>query len=240
MDPEEGQQQIPPAGGEGKEGESNDISKVIESVNSIGDVLQQVTSKIESLEEKFSTIESAPITEEPKTEVPAWQPKSWDDIPKLVEEKGKEIAEQTIAEREKSAREAEETRAAEVKAIDEEFDRQLEDLEGKNIIPKVVNAEDPNDPGRIARKELFGRAAFLKTVDLVSVGADLHELHQAGFTYDPSINKVIRSKPNVAGMNSPVGSSSSRSYNGAKSAPSYKELHEARSMDELVSRFEQA
>jgi hypothetical protein len=231
----------PPEGNEGGENnDANDLSKVVESVNSIGEVLQQVTSKIESLEEKFNAAEPEPAVEPPKTEEPAWQPKSWDDIPKLVEEKGKEIAEQTIEARDKAAREAEEARAAEVKQIDEEFDRQLEDLEGKNIIPKIQNAEDPNDPGRQARKELFGRAAALKTVDLISVGNDLHELHQAGFSYDPAVNKVIRSKPNVAGMNSPVGSSSSRGYSGAKSAPSYKELHEARSMDELVSRFEQA
>lgn len=216
--------------------EPQDLSKIVESINTIGETLNAVTERISGLEEKLTAPEPEP---EPET-ASGWTPKSWDDIPKLVEEKGKEIAEQTIAEREKAAREAEEARAAEIKQIDEEFDRQLEELEGRGIIPKIIDANDPNDPGRMARKELFGRAAMLKTVDLKSVGEDLHQLHEAGLTYDPTVNKIIRSQPNLAGMNSPVGSSSSRGYYGTKPGVSYKELHEARSMDELVERFQNA
>jgi hypothetical protein len=219
-----------------KPAEGQDLSKVTESIASIGETLQAITERIGGLEEKLTPTEPEP--EPQPTE--GWQPKTWDDIPKLVEEKGKEIAEQTLAERDKANKEAEEARAAELKSIDVEFDRQLEELEDKGIIPKIVNAEDPNDPGRQARKELFGRAASLKTIDLISVGNDLHQLHENGLGYEPGTNKIIRSKPNVAGMNSPVGSSSSRGYSGSKPSVSYKELHEARSMDELVERFNQS
>jgi hypothetical protein len=225
-------------GAENKPNEGQDFAKVIESINSIGETLEAVTERIGGLEEKFAAPAPDP---EPETKPEAkWKPESWDDIPKMVEEKGKEIAEQTIAEREKAAKEAEDARAAEVKSIYEEFDRQLEELEGKNIIPKIVNAEDPNDPGRLARKELFGRAATLGTVNLISVGNDLHQLHENGLSYETTTNKVIRSKPNVAGMDSPVGSSSSRGYSGSKPSVNYKEIHEARSMDELVERFSKA
>lgn len=225
---------------EGQQGGENqpDFTKLSESIASIGETLEAVTERIGGLEERLSAPTQDPEPEPEKKE--GWKPQSWDDIPALIEEKGKEIAEQTVEARDKAARDAEEARANEMKQIDEEFDRQLEDLEGKGIIPKITNPDDPNDPGRAARKELFGRAASLKTVDLVSVGNDLHQLHESGFTFDPTVNKVIRSKPNTAGMNSPVGSSSSRSYNGVKPGVSYKELHEARSMDELIDRFNTA
>lgn len=82
--------------------------------------------------------------------------------PKLVEEtaaKVKEMLDKEVEEEEKTLQEQEEQQKKQQEETQKQWntywDAQLADLESKNLIPKIVNKNDPNDPGVKTRVALF-------------------------------------------------------------------------------------
>ena len=96
------------------------------------------------------------------------------------------------------------------KAWNNEWDRQLGQLESEGKLPKVVNASDPKDPGLVARKQLLIDAATAGSTNLIS-------FHNVTSKYRQKPKKT----PPSAGA--PVGGGSGGGESG-KTKREYKDL----------------
>jgi len=226
--------QTPPAGD--KKPEPNpELDSLKESVNTLGDNLQSLNEKLSGIEEKL-TVATPPAEEtgeEPPYTGPAGQPRDWKEVRETARKDAEEVAEEKLRakEEEAEARYAEEEK--ERGAINEAFNKQIEEMEKDNLIQPIKDMDDPEDPGKVERREIFGYAGYrLKSTDLKAAKEALDQYHKNGMAFDPKSNKFIRTRTSSPGQTVPVGSSSSRGASG-KSPIDYKTLH-AHSIDSLI------
>lgn len=193
-----------------------------------------ITSRLAAFEETVTP--PAPPAPEPE-EQPGWKPSSWDDVDTRAEEKARKIVEDTLAEREATAKTANEQQAAAAAEVDKFLDNQVAELIKDTKLPAVSNENDPNDPGKLAQRELYGFALSLGTADLKTSHATLQALHQAGKKFDFVKMELVDDKPHLLGQQSPVGSSNS----GASSSTQKIEYKTIRnnSLQALADRFMQ-
>lgn len=193
-----------------------------------------LTTRLSSFEEKLTPPDPTPAPEPVSYD---WEPSSWQDVDTRAEEKAKSIVEQTLAERDAEAKATADAQANSAAEVDKYLDTQVEELTKANQLPAVTNANDPNDPGKLAQRELYGFALSLGTADLKSSYNTLDALHKAGKKFDFVKMELIDSNPSSQGAQSPVGSSNSGT--AGSSGIDYKTLHN-NSMDSLVARFNQS
>lgn len=206
-----------------------EMSKLIDPIN----------QRFDDFGRQIEEIKGAAPTQEPAKAEPKqnWQPKTWDDFPALVEQMGREAAEKVLAERDAAVKASTDQAAATQKEIDDNLDSQIGDLEKSGKLPKIADAQDPNDPGKEARRELFGFAYHLGTPDLVKAQGVLDNLHAAGNKFDHRAGQIIQGAKSNPGRTAPVGSSSAAAGNANPQNPSYKDIAGMRSLDDIVSRF---
>jgi len=219
---------------EEKEPETNEEMETLkQSVSAIGENLAFLTDKLTEIEEK--------LTQPSATETPAeeeeWVPKTWSEVDRRIEEKARLEAEAKLAEKEREIMATREEEAKIRETIDKEFDKQLAEMEKAGIIPPIQNMDNPDDPGKACRREVFGYAAVLGTTNLKKVGEALQREHERGYVFDVRSGRFLRSRTSGFGQTVPVSSSSGRSGSGKRTIP-YKELHNL-SMDELVRRSQE-
>ena|SRR3990167_5830025 len=189
------------------------------------------TSRLEAFEEKL--IPQEPV--EPQHQEP-WTPQSWGDVDSRAEEKAKAIVEQTLAEREQAAKTEAEQANATAAEVDAYLDGQVAELAKDNKLPAIVNENDPNDPGKLAQRELYGFALSLGTADLKTSYNTLDALHKAGKQFDFVKMELVDKNPAGQGAQSPVGSSSAGASGAVPTRPDYKTLS-GMSLDALAARF---
>jgi len=224
-----------------KEKTNEEFGTLRDSVNTIGENLQSLTEQMQAIDEKLT---NAPAPEAPETPVtdeeppysgPSGQPVDWKEVRQKAREDAEKITDEKLAEKEK---EVEKSRAEEEKArktINDDFDKQVTEMEKEGLISPVKDEDDFDDPGRAQRRELYGYAAKLGTLRLKEVGETLKREHEHGYGFDNKAGKFIRTKTSGHGKSVPVGSSSSRGGGGVKTPIDYKTLHGA-SMDSLIER----
>jgi hypothetical protein len=171
---------------------------------------------------------------------PGWQPKTWDDIPKLVDQRAQEIARAELKRRDDQLT-AEQRRTADEEArYEQEIDRSLNQLEQEGYLPKVGNPNDYNDPGVAARRELLGAASHLGTPELATVADTLTQMHRNNMIFDTRTKTYISAENTMAplpGKFAPVGNSSTSSPSRF-TGPTSREIQRM-SMDDLVSLADQ-
>lgn len=213
-----------------------DLNSVLETLNNLKSTLETVNTRLDDFDARLNSFTTQPTQQ---TTQESWRPQTWDDIPKKAEEIAEEVVEQKLEEIRLQEEEQKKLELEQQKKMDEFIDAQVAQLEQAGVLPKIQNMNDENDKGRVARRELFGLAARLGTIDLAKAAEVLNILHQAGYVYDPRAKNgqgdYIRSNTTPFGINSPVGSSS-KSTGFFSSKPSYQEIHQARSLDELVRK----
>ena len=211
---------------------SPETQKILDTLNGINEQVQGLTASVEEIQAREIT---PPAVPEPEPETPKWTPKNWDDFPTLVETKAKEIVEQTLKEKEDAKVQTEQNQLNEQKRIDTDIDTNVSRLEAEGKIPKIVNADNVDDPGRSFRRELYGLASKMETLNLDMVSETLNTMHKQGIHYDFKANKWLRASMPNPGQNVPVGSSNS-SGGGVVEGPGYDTIHKARSLSELARR----
>lgn len=193
-----------------------------------------LTNRITAFEEKLQPPEpEAPPTPEPPSD--EWKPQSWQDVDARAEEKAKSIVEQTLADRDAQLKAASDEETAAAQEVDKYLDTQITELTNDKKLPAVTNENDPNDPGKLAQRELYGYALSLGTADLKGAYTSLDALHQAGKQFDFVKTELVDKNPAAAGANSPVGSSNAGG-SGTSSKPDYATIHN-NSLDALAARF---
>lgn len=207
-------------------------AKILETIDTLKTGLETINTRLDEFDNKLTEISVTPTPEQQEE----WKPKTWDDIPKKVEETAAQVVEEKLSEKEKQEQDARKAEDAKQKQMDTFIDNQMADLEKNGVLPKIENPGDENDPGRAARRELLGFAGMLGTLDLSKASDVLKELHGAGKTYDPRANNMqgafLRSNATPSGINAPVASSN-RPVGNAPNKPDYKTLHNA-TMDTLI------
>lgn len=220
-----------------KEPEKNeDLDALKESVNTLGDNLQSLNEKLTVIDEKLTATPPPPAgepAEEPPFTGPAGQPKDWKEVRETARRDAEEVVEEKLTEKEK---ETETMRAEEAKQadfIDKEYDKQIAGMEKDGLIQPIKDDSDPDDLGKVQRREIFGYAGYkLKTTDLKTATEALEQYHKNGLAFDPKTQRFIRQRTSSPGQTVPVGSSSSRGASD-KAPIDYKTLH-ATSMDRLI------
>lgn len=193
-------------------------------------------------EERFSQFAEQIKPPEPApapAEQAAWQPKTWDDFPRLVEEKGAEVAQKIIDARDAEYNKQQQESQAVQERITKEIDDQLADLEKQGVLPKVENQNNPQDAGVAARRELLALGVYLETPNLVKVAEQMKTNHEAGYAFDVTTNSWTKQERQLPGQYAPVGSSSARSSAPGTSGPSYETINKARNFDDLIQYADQ-
>jgi hypothetical protein len=208
---------------------STETQQILDSLKA---VQEQVTGLSERVDEFPPVAPEIPLEVETK---PKWQPNSWDEFPDLVDKRAKEIVEETLAAKEQAIVDEKASVAAGQQEIDKDIDAKVAVLETQGRIPPVKDANNPDDVGRVFRRELYGLAAKMETLNLEEVTNQLSTMHQQGLHYDFKANKWLRVSAVNPGQNVPVGSSSSAGA-GSPDSPSYETIHKARSLSELARR----
>ncbi|HJZ04275.1 MAG TPA: hypothetical protein VJ327_00235 [Patescibacteria group bacterium] len=209
-----------------------ELQAIQDSISKLGETVNTVMGRFDEFENKFSEISTPPDTTPPSNE-PKWKPSTWDEFPEMAREVAKEVlteAEQLRLQQQEDAKKQEQDVLSQ---IDKDFDSQLQKLESDGLIPPVKNANDPQDLGRLVRKELFALGVKYNSPDLTSMANLRNEFVSNGFSFDYKTGKILRN-PSPLGATAPVGSPSG--VTGGNDKPSYKEIH-ALSMDEMIRRF---
>lgn len=190
-----------------------------------------LANRLNSFQEQLNPPEAPP---EPPAKEEEWQPSSWQDVDARAEEKAKSIVETTLAEREAEAKRIADEATASAQEVDKYLDSQVEELTKANQLPGITNENDPNDPGKLAQRELYGFALSLGTADLKSSYKTLAALHAAGKQFDFVKMELVDSKPQLVGRESPVASPGGATSGPAM--PDYKTIHNL-NMNQLADRF---
>lgn len=221
------------------------------------DIDKTLTDRLEAqdnkFEDKFKTVDSINDTLEAarkaqleatqrqqQAQQPQWAPKTWDEIPKMVDQRAEEIAKKALEARDNAERNKLDRQANEERQMEAEIDKSLQALEQSGYLPSVGNPNDYNDPGVAARRELLGAASHMGTPELDKVADTLTQLHRQDMLFDTKTKTYISADNSLAplpGKFSPVGNSSTSSpsrFNG----PSARDLRNS-SMDDLVALAEQ-
>ncbi len=241
---------VPPSATPPAEDPNKGLASILEGLGKLSDTVSTITERLDTFDETLEGIKqgagqpAAPATPAPGAPAaPTWKPKTWDEFPQKAEEIAGAVVDKKLKEREDAAvRETEEAKkqAEQLRSqIDEDFDRQFEALEKGGAIPSVADVKDPNDPGKVVRKELFALGIKYNSPDLVAMAQLRDEWVKNGYTLDlniqdPSKSKWIKSNPSPFGAGAPVASSSRSA--ASKTGPTYKEIHSL-SMDEMIRRY---
>jgi len=218
------------AGGAGDAdgGEKKDKDPVMEALEALQGSIKGIDDRISNLEKPVEP-GAEPEKKEGEEKPEGWKPKTWDDIPAKSEEVAKKVYEEEEKKKEADQIEAEEKK----KAFNEEFDRQLAEAETNGFIPAMKNAEDENDPGRVARREVVSMAVSMETLNLKNVSEMWKSLADQGIHFDVKSRKYIRSERTMDGKSAPVASSNTATGE-SKPQTKYDEIHNARDLHSLV------
>lgn len=191
--------------------------KVNETLSSLNEKIETSLSdfdtKFESINERLEKIPN-PESVNPKSPeedgfVPkGWEPKDYNDFFKVSKELASKEAEEKLSAYKEEVRKRVEEEEKVQSATNQEFNKQLKSLEDAGRIPKIENEHDPNDPGKVAQRELFSLGLEYKSSDLTKM-ADVRDMKKSR---DP------------AGSGAPIGSSARTTDVGSKGRD-YGELH---------------
>jgi hypothetical protein len=221
----------------------NELEELRTDVNTLGEGLQKVTGMLEEIAEKLPSEPAAPAApattdEEPPYSGPEGQPKDWKEVREKAKEDAEKATEAKLAEKEEEAKSFREAEAKTRKAMNDDFDQQVVELEKEGLITPVKDQDNADDQGRSERRELFGLSAKIGTSRLKEVAPILKALHDTGQAFDLKTGKVIRTKSSGYGKQVPVGSST-HGGGSSKGSIDYKTLHES-SIDSLIEMSKNA
>ena len=191
-------------------------------------------NRLSAFEETIKTSVEPELPPEPQDDS-TWNPTSWEDVETRAEEKAQKIVQDTLAERDNQLKAEAEAKAQSEQEVDQYLDAQVDELVKTKRLPAITQENDPNDPGKLAQRELYGYALSLGTADLKSAYNSLEVLHSANKQFDFVKMELVDKNPNLLGKDSPVGSSNNgNTQQGTR--PDYKTIHNL-SLDALVDRF---
>jgi hypothetical protein len=206
-------------------------TQILSTLTELKDSLGAFSTRLDDMDAKINEVKT-PITPEPQT---TWKPKTWDEIPQKAEEIASQVVDEKLEAQRLEAEEKSNQETQQKQAIDSYLDKQVTELETAGAIPKVENKTDPNDPGNAARRELFGLAAKLGSMDLTKVAENLDIMHKSGYAFDPKANGMIGAyvRSGMPGASAPVSIPGRSAGTPNTGMPSAEAIHKAKSFESL-------
>lgn len=205
----------------------------------IEDRLKPVTEIQQTLEQARQNQIEAQRRQQQQNQ-PAWTPKSWDEIPQMIQTEAERIAKKTLDDRDAQARAIQDRENREEQELEAQIDRQIAALEQNGYIPRTVNPNDYNDPGVAAKRELLTYASYIGSPELSQVATQLAREHSRNQVWDSQTSsfKEHNGLTPLPGKNAPVGMGGVNAL-GQPMGPSYAQIHNARDLDSLVALSQQ-
>jgi hypothetical protein len=204
----------------------------MEQLNTLSAGIEGINSQIEELKNSQPIEPVAQV--DPNNDPDNAPPESWKSLRQEIRTEAEQKAEEKLLAKEQ---EQENRRKAETEAEkewDTKFEQEAQEAIKQGFIPEVKNADDKNDPGNVARRDLFGYAHYMEQTDLLKVADTVKMYNDQGKHFDFDSGKWIQSEYRAYGKTVPVGSSSSR-VTSPNQGITYKELH-GTSMDMLLRK----
>ena len=203
-----------------------------EDLDNINTNLQTLTDSLATITEKMQPPTEPEDTggEEPYN--PSKPGYTWDAVRNDWIKDAEEVVEAKLAEKEQERQEFLEEEQRTKDTIDKDFNDQLGEIEKDGLIPPVKDENNFEDPGRVARREIFGFAASEGTLNLKRAAKTLKIMHDNGYAFDNKVGDFIKTRTSGWGRSAPVGSSSSKTM-ASKGPVDYKTIHN-NSIDRLI------
>lgn len=169
------------------------------------------------------------LTKEEKKSLPT----DPDELAKFIQDNAKKGTEAVLTEREQAEQDAEQERQTQLNEGAQRFQNlwrtQYNELAESGRVPKVVNPQDPQDPGNVARVKIL-----TKLKQIIDNNAE------RGVDYVPTLKEVFYENPDVLKIETTTGatvpvSGGGRTITNASSALPYDSLHKM-DVDDLIKR----
>lgn len=190
--------------------ENPEINALMNAMKEIGESLTSLNERVDGFEEKFTPKEEEPPVD-PNNDPRKAAPADWGALRDEIEKTAESKAEERLRLKEEAETKAEEQRKTQMEELNQTFDQMADEAQKQGFLPEIIDENNPDDPGKEARRELFGYAAKLGSTNLVDVAENLAALHETGRRYDQRAQRIIQAEYRPAGVNVPVSSSANRS-----------------------------
>lgn len=214
---------------------STDYTALMASVEALGAELKATNDRLAEWQQTVVVPEETPVAPiNPADDPDNTPPTNWKALREEFRTEADKRADERYDARVAAEQEKKDAAAAFAADLDKQFDEMADEAVKQGLIPAITDADDADDAGKIARRELFGYAAKIKSTDLVAVAGVLKQFHDNGQHYDIASQTIITPQPVHQGRFAPVASSSARTTNSAQKID-YKQLHNT-SLDQLAKR----
>lgn len=135
------------------------------------------------------------------------RPQTWGGLRQYMHQAAQEIASAQIQQWQADQAQAAQNAAAITSAENQRYDMAEAQLQQIGLLPAVTNPGDPNDPGRLAKRELYGYTIAMGgqgPENLMPAATALKALHDSGVYFDVQQNKLIRRGSQSAAAQAPI------------------------------------
>lgn len=132
---------------------------------------------------------------------------TWGEFRRAVQTEAAAIADAKIKEWQAEQAQATQQASAMTTAMNQQYDMAEMNLQQLGLLPAVTNPGDPNDPGRLAKRELYGYTIAMGgqgPENLMPAATALKALHDSGVYFDVQQNKLIRRGSQSAAAQAPI------------------------------------
>jgi len=157
-----------------------------------------------------------------------------DELAKFIQDNARKGTQEVLTEREKEEQTATEEREKQVSEGAQRFQtlwkNQYTELAESGRVPKIVNPDDKNDPGNLAKVRILTKLSQI-----------IKENEEKGIDYVPTLKEVFYENPNILRTDTVAGATTPISGGGRTIAQTgalkYEELHKANIEDLVKSKY---
>lgn len=139
------------------------------------------------------------------------RPRTWEELQQSIEKMADDKAQALL--NDVATRQQQE--AQQQTFAQQQANQNLDAIEGQlaqmGVIPQVANPADPNDPGKLARQELYAYAIAMGATEpqhLAPAAMTLYTMHQNGQYFDRTKNSIVTRNSAAPGASAPIAGAS--------------------------------
>lgn len=135
------------------------------------------------------------------------RPRTWAELQQSIEKMAGERAESLITEQQQQAQQQQQQSAQLQVQANQNLDAVEGQLQQMGMLPAITNQSDPQDPGRIARQELYAYALAMGASEPQQLGpaaSSLYVMHQNGQYFDRNRNAIVARPSQQPGAFAPI------------------------------------
>lgn len=135
------------------------------------------------------------------------RPKTWAELQQSMEKMANDKATEMVQGLQTQQQQEAQVQQQQRVQADQNLDMVEGQLQQMGMLPAVTNANDPNDPGKAARKELYAYAMSIGVTEPQQLGpaaSTLYALHQSGQYFDQTKRSIVQRNSMQPGAFAPI------------------------------------